>query len=297
MEPNPILRKLGLADGDRVALIHADDVGMCQASVAAFAELADFGLVSCGAVMMPCPWALHAAAYARAHPAADLGVHITLTCEWRTYRWGPLSTRDPATGLLDAEGLFYPDSPSVQQNANPEAVAAEMRTQLERALAAGIDATHVDTHMGTVAHPRFMLHYLQLAIEHRLPPMIVRYDEATWRAHGLDAQSAAMATQLIPQLEEQGVPLLDEIVGLPLDRPQDRLEQAKRALAALPAGLTHFSIHPAQDTPELRAITPDAPSRVADYRTFLSPELRDYARNLGVKVIGYRTLRELMRSA
>ena len=297
MQPNPILRKLGLADTDRVVIIHADDVGMCQASVAAFAELADFGLVSCGAVMMPCPWALHAAAYARAHPAADLGVHITLTSEWRTYRWGPLSTRDPASGLLDDEGCFYADSPSVQEHADPQAVTLEMRAQLERARVSGIDATHMDTHMGTVVHPKFMLPYVQLALEYRLPPMIIRQPEAEILARGLDAQTAAWATQLMAQLEEQGLPLLDNITGLPLDRPQDRLEQAKQAFAALPAGITHFIIHPAQDTPELRAITPDAPSRAADYRTFQSPELRDYVRNLGIKVIGYRTLRELMRNA
>ena len=103
MKPNPALKKLGFSENERLVIIHVDDIGMCQASVAAFADLWDFGLVSSGAVMVPCPWFLEAAKYASQHPQADLGVHLTLNCEWDTYRWGPLSTCDPQTGLLDAQ--------------------------------------------------------------------------------------------------------------------------------------------------------------------------------------------------
>ena len=103
MQPNPILKKLGFSEDDRVVIIHTDDIGMCQASVEAFADMVDFGLISSGAVMMPCPWALAAAKYARLNPQADLGIHLTLTSEWELYRWGPLSTRSQATGLLDPE--------------------------------------------------------------------------------------------------------------------------------------------------------------------------------------------------
>lgn len=295
MRPNPTLKKLGFAPTDRVAIIHADDIGMCQAGLAAFADLIDFGLVSSGAVMVPCPWSLAAAAYCRAHPQADVGVHLTLTSEWETYRWGPISTRDPSSGLLDGEGCFYRTSEDVQAHADPAAVAVELRAQLDRALAAGIDVTHIDTHMGAVAHPKFIMGYVQLAMERRLPPMLPRLDEAGWRALNLDAETAAFAAQLTAQLEDQGLPLLDQITMLPLDQPNDRIALAKRAFDSLPAGLTHFIIHPAADTPELRAITPDAPSRIADYRAFTSPELRDYVRSVGIKVIGYRMLRDLMR--
>lgn len=296
MRPNPALRKLGFGPSDRVAIIHADDIGMCQAGLIAFAELVDFGLVSSGAVMMPCPWSPAAAAYCRAHPQADVGVHLTLTCEWETYRWGPLSTRDPASGLLDEQGYFHRACAPLHEQADPGAVATELRAQLDRALALGIDVTHIDTHMGAVAHHRFVMGYVQLAIEHRLPLMLPRMDEAGWRALNLGAEMAALAAQLTAQLEEQGLPLLDNIAMLPLDQPEDRIALAKRAFDRLPAGLTHFIIHPAADTPELRAIAPDAPSRIADYRAFTSPELRDYVRSSGVQVIGYRALRELMRS-
>ncbi len=297
MHPNPLLKKLGFSDDDRVVIIHTDDIGMCQASLSAYADLVDFGLISSGATMTPCAWFPGLAEYCRQRHGVDMGVHLTLNSEWDSYRWAPLSTSDPGSGLIDEEGYFHRRQPEVHQQAYPEAVGAEIRAQLERALRAGIDVTHVDTHMGTVAHPKFIPGYVQLAIEYRLPPMILRMGQEGYQELGLDAQTAAFAAQFVLQLEEQGVPLLDHLSGLELDSPRERLEQAKAALESAPPGLTHFIIHPSKDTPELRAITPDWPSRVADYQAFSSPELRDYVKNSGIQVIGYRPIRELMRSS
>jgi chitin disaccharide deacetylase len=296
MQPNPVLRKLGFADNDRVAIIHADDIGMCQATLTAFAELLDFGLVSCGAAMTPCPWFPSVAAYAAAHPSADIGVHLTLNCEYSTYRWGPLSTRDPDSGLLDADGYFFRLPADTQRHADPAAVRTELEAQVALALAAGIDVSHVDTHMGTVAHRKFAAGYVEMALAHRLPLMLMRYDEAGWRARGLDAETATASAALVHQLEASGVPLVDDIVGMPLDAPDERIARAKAMFDALPPGITHLVLHPAADTPELRAIaTGDWPSRVGDSRTFMSEELREYVRRSGVQVIGYRALRDLMR--
>jgi len=298
MTPNPVLKKLGFADDDRVVIIHADDVGMCHATLLAFADLVDFGLVSSGAVMVPCPWFPAAAAYCREHPQADVGVHLTLNSEWDNYRWWPVSTRDPASGLIDTEGYFYRQQEPVQQQADTAVVQAEIAAQVERALASGIDVTHIDTHMGTVAHPKFIPAYLQLARQRQLPALMLRLDEAGWRAIGLDGEVVAFAARFVAQLEEQGVPMLDHLSQeLPLDQHEERVELAKKLFDSLPPGLTHFILHPAQDTPELRAIAPDWRSRVADYQAFMSRELRDHVRDIGIHVIGYRTLRDLIREA
>lgn len=297
MRPNPILSKLGLADDDRVAIIHVDDVGMCQASIAAFTELWQFGLVTCGAVMMPCPWSLEAAKFARAHPEADLGVHLTLNCEWETYRWGPVSTRDPSTGLLDEQGCFHRTSRAVQEQADPAAVQRELAAQVNLARSNGLHPTHADTHMGTVAHPRFMQAYLQTAIQNGLPPMMLRLDEAGWRRLnvGLDEETIVQVVGIVGMLEEMGIPLLDNIHGMPLNSdPAMRFEHTKAAFDALPPGITHFIIHAAQDTPELRAITPDWACRTADHQTFLREDLRAYLRQQGIQTIGYRALQALM---
>lgn len=292
--PNPVLRRLGFADDDRVAIIHTDDIGMCLPSIQAFSKLWEFGLISSGAVMIPCPWALKAAAFAREHPQADLGVHITLTSEWKTYRWGPISTRDPQSGLIDEEGYFYHLAQPAREHGDPGYVEREIEAQVARAKSLGMQPTHMDTHMGVVASPKFMTGYLMVALKHRLPPMIFRMDEAGWRATGMDAQTAAMAMRVTAELEAHGLPLMDHIVGLPLDKPEARLEQAKAAISALQPGVTHFIIHPCAPSPELSEITPDWRARVADYETFQMDALRKHVQSSGVKVIGYRQLQALM---
>jgi len=294
LSPNPVLKKLGLVDTDRVAIIHTDDIGMCQASVGAFSDLNEVGIISSGAVMVPCPWFLHAAKYAAAHPQADLGVHLTLTSEWETYRWGPISTRDLASGLLDEQGYFYHRSEGAQEHGDPAAVEIELDAQVARAIKEGILPTHVDTHMGSVAHPKFMAGYVQLALKYHLSPMIFRLNEAGWMAAGLDAETAKMAAGLIQHLEGMGVPLLDSLGGMPLDTDEDRLERTKKMLSDLTPGITHFIIHPSKDTPELRAITPDWRCRVADYNDFMNDELQKHIKEIGLHVIGYRALKDLM---
>ncbi len=294
--PNPILKKLGFTPNDRLVIIHTDDIGMCQASVTAFADLAEAGLISSGALMVPCPWALAAAAYCRLHPQVDMGVHTTLTSEWPVYRWGPISTRQVTSGLLDPEGYFYHSSEDAQAQADPEFARRELAAQLEQAIRWGIQPTHIDTHMGAVAHPKLMQAYIEVGLQHGIPPMMLRFDEVQWLKRGLDQDSARKAVVMLAELEEKGIPLLDHLAGMPLDDPTNRLERARQILSDLPPGITHFIIHPSKDTPELRAITNDWACRVADYTIFTSLAMRQFLRNSGLHVIGYRSLKQILPS-
>ena len=296
MQPNPVLKKLSFYDTDRLVILHTDDIGMCQASLQAYADLWEFGGISSGAIMMPCPWSKAAADYCKAHPSVDMGVHATLTAEWQTYRWSPLSTRDPGSGLTDADGFFWHSSEEAQAHGDPDAVLTELQLQVQKALAWGVDATHMDTHMGAVAHPRFIGAYIQVATQNRLPAMIPRGNAAVYTEMGLDAETAAGFAAFTQQLEEQGMPLVDALVSMPLDQPEGQIEIAKKLLGEIPAGVTHFLFHPSVDTPELRAICPDWPSRVANYHTFMSKEVKDFLKDSGIHVIGYKALRDLIRS-
>jgi len=295
MQPNPVLKKLGFSDDDRVVIIHTDDIGMCQASVDAFAEMFDYGLISSGAVMVPCPWFLEAAAFARTHPKADLGVHLTLTSEWLTYRWGPITTRDPKTGLMDEQGFFHRTSEAVWENANPEAAMVELDMHISRALEEGMDVTHIDTHMGSVAHANLIPGYVQLATKYGLPLMVPRVSaEELMISENVDEKTANLFVNMINTLEEMGIPVLDGLSGLELTDAKDRFEQAKKALRELKPGITHFIIHPSKDSPELRHITHSWDCRVADYETFTSDATRDFIKKDGIQIIGYRDLKEIM---
>jgi predicted glycoside hydrolase/deacetylase ChbG (UPF0249 family) len=295
MHPNPVLKKLGYSNNDRLVILHTDDIGMCQASLTAFIDLWENEAISSGAIMLPCPWAKPAAEYCRTHPGVDMGVHATLTAEWAGYRWSALSTRAPASGLLDQDGFLWQTSEATQDHATPEAVAAEIQIQVRKAFEWGVDVTHVDTHMGTVIHPKFMQAYVQAAIQAHVPVMLPRGDPDSYSFMGLDAGTAAAFAKFIAQLEEQGLPLVDGLAMMPLDEPFGQLEIAKKMLAGLPAGLTHFLFHPSADTPELRAIAPDWPSRVANYHTFMDPEIKKFIKEEGIQVIGYHDLKKLIQ--
>ncbi len=295
MHPNPVLRELGFSEKDRVVVIHADDIGMCHSSVAAVEGFMNAGIVSSMAVMAVCPWFPAAAAYCRAHPGLDAGLHFTLTSEWDSYRWGPLSTHDPASGLIDAAGYFYQQSEPPEKNGKAAAVQMELRVQIQRAQAAGIDLTHVDSHMLTAWDLKFLPVYLQLPARYGLPSFFLRMDKAGAKAAGSDEKSAPALAHWSEKLEEQGMPLFDNFFVMPLEKADDRIGTAQRAMAALPPGLTYFILHPACDTPELRAIAPDWKSRVADYQAFTSSALRNFIKRSGIQVIGWRALRDSMR--
>jgi predicted glycoside hydrolase/deacetylase ChbG (UPF0249 family) len=295
MRANPTLKSLGYSDTDRLIIIHTDDIGMCHASIQAYIELMDSGLVFSGATMVPCSWFPRVAEFCRQNADADMGVHLTLTSEWDNYRWSPISTSLLDSGLIDGEGYFYRTSEEAQIHGEPQSVQLELKAQVNRALSAGIQITHVDTHMNAVAHPNFVNSYIQLALQHKIPFLFPRQDEAGFRKLGIDAETAQLAANLVISLEENGVPLVDEATGLDLDKPNERLDQAKQAMSNLKPGITHFIIHPSLDTPELRAITPDWQSRVADYQTFKDDELREHLKNTGVHLIGYNTLKSLIK--
>jgi predicted glycoside hydrolase/deacetylase ChbG (UPF0249 family) len=292
MTPNPLLKKLGYSDSDRLVIIHTDDIGMCQASITAFERLWEFGTISSGAVMVPCPWFPATAEMCRKNPDIDMGVHATLNSEWESYRWAPISTRDKGSGLIDDEGYFHQWHQAVYDNARPEAVEAEVNAQVERALSAGINATHIDSHMGTIMNSKYIRSYLQVGTRHHIPNMLPRASaQGFWM---MDASQEALATY--QQFETQGLPMLDSLFSMPLDNPQDNISIAKKLLSELPAGITHFIFHPSVDTPELRAIAPDWSSRVANYEAFMSREVKDQIKNSGIQVIGYQTLKETMQN-
>ncbi len=290
---NPILSKLGYDENARVVILHADDIGMCQASVDAYAELLEFGIMSSAATMVPCPWFPYAAEKFHAlqnNPRIDIGVHCTLNSEWKNFRWGAVSTRDAASGFLDADGYFYSRSEPTQENAQPDAVEIELTAQVKRALAAGIDVTHLDTHMLTVFHPQLLPPYLRVAKKFRLPAFVLRPEHEWLREMPRSVKAHLRAA------EKRGMPLFDHFDALDLSNHKNRLQKAQRALDALPAGLSALVFHPVRDSAEVRAMAPDWKCRVADYKLFLNEQFRAMIAESGVHVIGYRKLRDAMRN-
>jgi hypothetical protein len=288
---------LGLPSQARIAVLHVDDVGMCHGANAAFLELYRKGAVDSGSVMVPCPWFPEIAAAARNDPSLDLGVHLTLTSEWECYRWRAISTASRSSGLLDDDGYLPRRCRPLRAQLVPEAAEIEMRAQIDRALAAGIDATHIDTHMGAALVPELLAIYLRLGREYKLPVLLPR-DLASYLDRldlgPVDPQPFASA---VAELEKAGVPIVDHFRMTP-GVPSDEAPAAYRnLLATLPPGLAFVALH-CNAPGDIEAIVPPrAHWRTDEHRLFASGAPQRWVDEMGIVRVGYRRLRDLYRSA
>ncbi|MDF3034958.1 MAG: hypothetical protein K0S28_232 [Paucimonas sp.] len=295
--------KLGFNADDRLLILHADDIGMCEATVRSWRELLEFGLLTSASAMAPCSWFPAAAQLAiETGPHADLGLHLTLNCEWPNYRWSPLTGNDAATGMVDSTGYFHPLAKFTHQQVDAAAVKKELQAQITRAHAAGIDLTHFDSHMLTLWHPALMPIFIELAVEHRQPTMVVKRtaqeiaDECVIPLH----EAARVAGQLNRAAEEGKVIPIDTWHILPFGKAlelEDRIAWVCERMDAMSPGVHSIIGHPAVDTPELRTIAPDIATRLVDHALFSSEEFRSEITRRGFKLIGFRGLRDLFQSS
>lgn len=281
-----LCERLGYPAESRLLIVNADDFGMCHAENAATVEGLLAGAYTSATAMVPCPWFHEAAAHARAHPEFDIGVNLTHTSEWESCRWGPVTRAAAVPSLADAHGCFFPEVEDVYRHARLDEVERETRSQIEVAVAAGIDVTHLDSHMGTLQlDARYHALYVRIAADYGLPIRMLRRERM--RAMGLGAvvEQAAAAGVLAPDvLHVGGPPHVGETATYWSD-----------VLRRLRPGVTEIYVHAGLDHPELRALGPAWAQRVADHQFFTARATREFLDALGVVRIGYRALRRAQR--
>jgi predicted glycoside hydrolase/deacetylase ChbG (UPF0249 family) len=288
-------QRLGFGADERVAIVHCDDIGMCQAANQGAFEALRRGPATCGSLMVPCPGFAEAAEIARASPGLDLGVHLTLNAEWPRLRWGPVAGADAVPSLVDEHGSLLRTTRETLERARPEHVERELRAQVETALAAGIDVTHLDAHMGTALFPPFGALYAALARDYRLPVFAVRPDADALRAAGVAGQESFFAA-LAAELEAAGVPVLDGFDANSLGfAPGEGHAHNLARLRGLRPGVSYLICHPAQGGPELSEICPDAHARDFERGFYGGEAGRRALESLGIRTLGMRALRESMR--
>lgn len=288
-ETRTLAERLGYRATDRLLIINSDDAGMCHAANAGTLEGLEQGLITSATMMVPCPWFPALADYARRHPHLDFGVHLTHTSEWQFYRWGPVAPRTEVPGLVDPDGYLWRSVPEVYAHATPEEALLEARAQIRKALAAGVDVTHLDSHMGTLQLDlRYLEVYRQLAVEFDLPVRMA--SQATLEKHGQPGLRARFA--------RDGIVFPDHFIYEELaDEPADVKGFWLRVVRQLQPGVTELYIHAAQPTEELRAITGSWKTRGEEYALFThDADLRRALTEPGIIRIGYRPLRDLQRA-
>ncbi len=219
----------------RLIIPHVDDLGASHGANCAFLDLATRGLVTCGSVMVPGPWFREIAEAAAADPSLDVGVHLTLTSEWDACRWAPISTVSPASGLIDHDGYFWRDVESLRRHLVPEAAEAELRAQVERALAAGFAPTHLDAHMAAAMLPELLDAHVRIGRDFGLFPVLPR--SISWAPDPVAYRSVVAA------LDREGAPVVDHCRGTLAVEPDSLQAGWQTQVAGLPPGVTHLALH------------------------------------------------------
>ena len=279
-----LAERLGHPPNAKLLILHADDLGVAHSVNVASFEALDHGAINSASIMMPTPWVTEVAAYANAHPTADLGLHLTITSEWDTYRWGSVESRDRVPSLLDSTGTFPSEVAPVAARAKPDEVERELRAQVERALALGIRPTHLDSHMGALfATPQLIAAFVKVAREYRLPFLAFRGD------------SNAPPRSLLTDKDV----LLDALVIAGDSVPRDQWKSFYlNAVANLKPGLTLMIVHLGRDDAELQAVMVNhepygSAWRQADYDVVMSPEFRKALTDNGVILVTWRDLQRV----
>jgi hypothetical protein len=268
-----LAERLGYPRDAKLLIVHGDDLAMAHSIDAASIKALETGSVSSASIMIPCPWLPEIAAYARSHPDADLGLHLTLTSEWTFYRWGPVLSKDRVPSLLNRDGYLYPTEVEAAAHIDPREAEAEVRAQIERAHAFGIQPTHLDSHMGTL-------------YENHLPVRVSK---------DFFAQAA-----FLPEILQPGDVVIDHIVSIDPSVPPERwAEYYANAIKTLQPGVTEFVIHLAYDDDEMRGATADHPDwgaawRKRDFDFFTSEACRKLLEENGVKLITWREIGKLL---
>jgi predicted glycoside hydrolase/deacetylase ChbG (UPF0249 family) len=292
---HPVLEALGFGSDSRVAIFHVDDVAMCHGANLAFEELCGSGTMTCGSVMVPCPWFTEVAEMASVKPDLDLGVHLTLTSEWATYRWAPISTASRSSGLIDESGYFWRRLPMLAAHVVPEAAEVEMRAQIERALAAGIDVTHLDTHMGAAILPQLVDAYIRLGHEYQLPVLLPKRVSELTSVLDFEGIDLNIFEPHLAGLEAAGWPLVDHFRMTPWVTSAESDWVYRKLVAELPKGLTVVAFHP-NKSGDIETIVPGkAHFRTNEYRLLCDAGFREFVREQEIHTTGFRPLRSVLR--
>ena len=283
-----IAERLGYPADSKLLIIHADDLGVAHSQDMASFKALEEKDVTAASVMVPCPWFTEVADFAKSHSDADIGLHLTLTSEWKTYRWGPVAPRDQVASLLDPNGYFHHDNAPLAAHAKPEEAEREVRAQIKRALAMGIHPTHLDTHMGSLAAtPQLYSVLIKVAHEYHLPYMAVRLPGK----QGEELMSLISPNDIV----------LDHLVMFTQHVPADQWTQAYvKAIASLKPGLTELIVHLAYDDSEMRAITVGHPDygaawRQRDFNAVTSPEFKRALKENHIILVGWKQLDKLVK--
>lgn len=275
--------KLGFPKGKKILLLHCDDAGMCREANEGVHNYIKSGDILSAAVMMPCPNAEEMVEWAKKYPDSDIGVHLTLTSEWKTYRWATLTDPKKVPGLIDPDGKMWHDVPQVVQNATPKEVETEIHAQIDKMIKLGYKPSHIDTHMGTLyGSAEFAKVFFETAVKYNIPANAIDLSNKEvadfYRAAGYPIND-----EMIQLLEKYPLPKLDNFTSVPHGKTYEEVKtNFFRMVNSLKPGLTEIIFHPAVYSETLKTITGSWNQRNAEAKLFSDSEVKKFFADNGI---------------
>ena len=299
--------KLGFPKGAKVLILHVDDVGMSWDSNQGAIEAMEKGVANSLSIMMPCPWVPGFVHYLKDHPEVDAGLHLTLTSEWKDYRWPPLAGRKAVPGLVDTEGALWRSVELVAKNASPDEVETEIREQIKRARDMGFEPTHLDSHMGTLfATPEFMERYIKVGIENKIPVMFPGgHSTMISKARDLTGDLKKQLGTTGKMIWDAGLPVLDDLHSMSYnfdyrkgevvsDEELQRFATSEyiKTIRELQAGLSMVIMHCTEPSEIFAYISNSGRTRKADLLAMTDPAFKKFLQDEKIILTTWRELKE-----
>lgn len=251
-----LAQKLGYPENAKLLIIHADDAGLSHSENQATIKALQNGSVNSYSIMVPCPWFFEMATFAKNNPHYDCGIHLTLTCEWENYKFGPVLPVTEVPGLVDKNGYFHKTRSDFKNHAKPTEIKKELTAQIERALQFGIQPSHLDSHMCSIGvTPETLEIYKELGKTYKLPVFINKQFVESIRLseENYNFKDTLLADNLL--------------IGHFNDFNKGQLKNFYlKALDSIEPGFNVFLLHPAFDDSEMRGITINHPNFGSEWR-------------------------------
>jgi len=282
-----LAQRLGYPADAKLLIIHSDDLGVSHSeNLGSFLAMKG-GSVNSASVMMPTPWVEEVAAFAQEYPEADLGLHLTMTCEWDYLKWRPVAPTNKVQSLINEKGFFYDNCLEFGQKADPKEAAIELRAQVELAYKMGIQPTHLDSHMGCLLFNSAELFesYLQIGRDYKIPAMVGR----------LFLQAASPAFK--EKMTDQDIIIEKKITASPKDYEGGMHNYYSEVLNTLESGVNVLLIHTALNDSELQAMTIGQENwganwRQQDFDFFTSKTCADLIEKNNIQLITWREIQK-----
>jgi chitin disaccharide deacetylase len=287
-----LVEQLGYSNKDILVIVNIDDVGLHKDETEASFKALNFGIVKSGSIMVPCPNFDHVIKLWKENPETDLGVHLTLTCEWgEKYPWAPVLPKTDAPSLYNSEGIMWPTTEALLLHSNRKDIEKELEAQINKVLDTGLKPSHLDCHMNFAFHGDLFSILMELSRKFNLPMRVEK--RKIYRLPFIKKNN-------LWSLRRKGYVFPDTRKGIYMIGGENQSLEFRKAtyhnyLRSLKPGVHNIHVHIAFQTKELQYLMGlhDSSIRQIDYDVWTSDDTKKLAEELGIIFIGHRPLQKL----